>query len=488
MPAAPSLLWFADRSSYEDAIQFCPRARHLAKHAGSTGYGLARKGTKIPLVTGNAYHAGLAPALDWCLKHPGEGIPPDEVIRTGIAAALTKYRQTIEARGFAYLEGDETVTEITREQEYLVEGMIWGWLLEVLPEVLSRGIIVEVEHDGVLVVACTCGLGDGILAQEDHDARGCQGIGWQTKPDFLLLTPSGELEYHEFKGTGQDQPTFRDKWEVMIQMITATTSAELRWGKPVVAIYVHGLIKGKREQDYNWESGRKDSGNFKQQSVACYGYYRPAEPPVQEADIKPQYKNWDDYEQKEKQVSKKHKKTPIWEIPLPVPEGWTVEEAWSEYIGPEVRKKMLAIVGPLSKQQSMVEGFFREARGEEDRWQHGLWDLYTRWAEGSAEEGFDYWQDVWATPEFQARLDQHFPRSYACRRFGARHKCQYEDICFGREGWAHPLTVSFEDPGQGQYILRRPHHQAELEQAIARGLLPPAEGLAEEQPEVGDGW
>jgi hypothetical protein len=34
--------------------------------------------------------------------------------------------------------------------------------------------------------------------------------------------------------------------------------------------------------------------------------------------------------------------------------------------------------------------------------------------------------------------------------------------------------------GSGRYIERRPHHKDELEQAIARGLLLPDEGAADE--------
>jgi hypothetical protein len=80
---------------------------------------------------------------------------------------------------------------------------------------------------------------------------------------------------------------------------------------------------------------------------------------------------------------------------------------------------------------------------------------------------------VWPDERFQIALDRLFPRSYECRRYGMRMKCQFEDPCLFREGWADPI-------GSGQFIERRPHHKDELEQAIDRGLLLPDEGAADE--------
>ena len=74
--------------------------------------------------------------------------------------------------------------------------------------------------------------------------------------------------------------------------------------------------------------------------------------------------------------------------------------------------------------------------------------------------------------EYQALLNALMPRSYNCRRFGKRHACQFEMLCFYREGWANPL-------GGGHYLPRRPHHQPELDQAIGRGLMLPEDGVGE---------
>ena len=84
----------------------------------------------------------------------------------------------------------------------------------------------------------------------------------------------------------------------------------------------------------------------------------------------------------------------------------------------------------------------------------------------------DWWSEVWPDPRFQALMDRLFPRSYECRRYGGRHRCQFETLCFYKEGWADPM-------GTGRYVDRRPHHQDELVQALESGWLLPEDGVAE---------
>jgi hypothetical protein len=90
---------------------------------------------------------------------------------------------------------------------------------------------------------------------------------------------------------------------------------------------------------------------------------------------------------------------------------------------------------------------------EEIRWQGILWDLY------------EYQQKFpWASPEFQAKLDELVPQSWNCRPFGKEHQCEMTKICFRESGWDNPLAM-------GGYQPRLPHHTPETEQAVARGLL-----------------
>lgn len=497
-PAAqPNVIWLIDRSRIVDGRGFCQRARLLNYHVGPNGYGIQLKATKLPLMTGIAGHAGIAPILEWCRDNDdlivqGLSVPskedetylpvPAQVVRDAVKAAQEQYSAVIATRGFFNLEGTPDALEVVTEQNYLIEGLIWSWCLEVLPEVLRRGKIIEVEREGVLIFDCTCGLGEGILEMADHVARGCQGKGLQNRPDFIVETRhTFELEYHEFKTTGSDSVTFRDKWEVMIQMFATTLDVERRLGKHVQTVYVHGLIKGKREGEYNPDTGNRD-GIIRQQSPFCYGFRNPGAPPMEPEQWAFSYKYWSEEEQRTKQLPRAYKKAPVWELPdWMVPEGMSRGEFWVTSMPSETRRKQLALVGPLSRQSLMVDHFLIEAGGEENRWQTILWELYDCAVALLQLKGYDvgqvdeatWWREVWADPTFQAAIDARVPRSYECRRYGSRNKCVNETLCFYHEGWADPL-------GSGLYISRRPHHQPELDQAIERGLLPPGEGAADE--------
>ena len=70
----------------------------------------------------------------------------------------------------------------------------------------------------------------------------------------------------------------------------------------------------------------------------------------------------------------------------------------------------------------------------------------------------------WESPEFQTLLDRLVPCSWQCRPYGKEHQCEFVKICHRHEGWQDPI-------GSGHYVPRRPHHAAELEQAVARGLI-----------------
>lgn len=496
------MIWLIDRSRVVDGRGTCQRARLNNYHLGPHGYGIAMKATKIPLMTGIGGHEGLAPILEWCRDHDDEivqalntqglvregeiAIPvPFDIIRAGVKGAIEAYWKVVTARGFAYLNDDESVKDITREQCYLIEGLIWAWCIEVLPEILRRARIVEVEHDDVYVFGCTCGLGDGILGLGEHSARDCHGIGLMCKPDFLAVTRfTQELEYHEFKTTSLDSPVFRDKWEVQVQMFSATLDAERRHGKHVQSVYIHGLIKGRRQSAYNSETGKYDFGPPRQSSVFCYGYRKPGMPPMETEQWAALYE-YTDGEGKNRKLPKAFQKAGVWELPDGwIPAGVSKGEFWTQWIPPEARRKNLIVLGPFSRQSLMVDHFLQETQGEEGRWQEGLWQLYDQGTQilhatygPELPEGLDinaaWWEVVWPDPVYQGLLDRLFPRSYECRRYGMRNRCQFETLCFYHEGWADPI-------GSGKYIPRAPHHLPERAQLIDRGLLPPDEGLAEE--------
>jgi hypothetical protein len=369
--------------------------------------------------------------------------------------------------------------------------MIWAWCLEVLPEILQRAQILEVEVDDTFVFDCTCGLGDGIGTKNDHEARDCQGKGLMCRPAFLALTRlTQELEYHEFKTTGMTGPSFEDKWEVAIQTFSAILDVERRYEKHVQTFYIHGLIKGKREGEYNPATKKRD-GIIRQQSVFCYAYRKAANPPMEAEEWRASYE-WVDETGANRRLSKAFSKAPLWELPEAYLEGSGITsnaEFWVKWMDSHQRSKSLVLIGPLSRNTAMVEGFIEETIAEEDRWNEIVWQLYDVYQATALkiatmagatpipeQVGQLPWHWIWMHPDYQRALNRLVPRSYACRRFGKRHSCQHETLCFYHEGWADPI-------GSGLYIPRRPHHTPELEQAVGRGLALPDAGIAEGEDE-----
>ena len=111
----------------------------------------------------------------------------------------------------------------------------------------------------------------------------------------------------------------------------------------------------------------------------------------------------------------------------------------------------------------LIDGFFRELVPAERKWQTGIWEVY----QALAENGYD-----WTAGPVQDAISEHFQRSWACRKFGAEHACQFVPLCFAHQGYEQPL--------ENGYVLRRPHHTPELERAVTSGVIPPDDAVEEE--------
>lgn len=462
-----STIWLTDRSAYELGLDRCQRARLLTRHFGPSGYGITRKAHSMPLAAGTHYHDGLAWVLHWVVAN--DTVPPDEVVRDACQAATAAYKQVVEARGMAGLDEGQRLETVISEQCTLIEGLIWAFCLRLLPWILEQAQIIQVERDDVAVIGCTCGLGDFIGTLEEHEGRDCEGIGWQYRLDFLTeyRARPGVLAYWEFKGTGQTGERFDTQWETMPQFALGAMMEAKRRETVISEAWVIGLVKGKREGDtWNPELGKRE-GDLRQQSVLCYGYRRPANPPFEEEDWQAEYRYKDEMG-KGHALTKNYQKEGVWTL-APRLEGSPVtpSEFWCKWMPPALLGKQLALIGPLEVSEVMSGEIIEEIVAEEQRWKGILWELYQALEASS----FD-----WTAAPYQAALRRLVPRSWSCRRFGKRHQCQFVGICFEKEGWRDPL-------GGGEFIVRRPHHEAELAQMISRGLTPP-EGWAEDEEEV----
>lgn len=433
-----SEIWLTDRSRYETGTGRCPRQRYLGYHAGPTGYGYVKRGESLPLATGIYTHLG-SEALCKILV-TDDRLPTETETREACQSALSLYEHKIADRGFRGLLQSEQADMILREQQSLVEGMIWAFRLLILPWLHQefRVITVEKEEDPYL-------LGDGT-------------IGLMQRLDILAERRiNGNFAYLDIKTTGRTSDMFAEEWEIKPQLALNTMGTLERYGKEVSELYVIGLNKGYR---------KKGSDDItRQESPFCYGYRRPANPPLTPEEWLPSY-GWIDAAGQTKRAGRDFKKAPTFEYPYGV-------EGWVKQLPESVLKKQVFLVGPLNRQTEQVEMLGRQIAGEERRWQDTLWKLYELQQELIDTHNVEPAQ-VWTHPTFQQGLDRLIPCSWNCRPFGAKHQCEFVDLCMKQPGWEDPLN-------SGKYAPRLPHHAPELLQMKERGLVP--EGMEQEGEE-----
>jgi hypothetical protein len=452
---APLTLWLTDRSRWKKGVSSCARARYLGYHAGPGGYGITARRESLPLATGISVHQGEEMFCE-ILKRE-QRLPDIHETRDIVATIVAGYLARVEARGYRGILGGEHTEETIKEQAALISGLLWALRLHFLPWLHENYKVVAIEKERLHFLTCACGAPK--LDTEEHIRRGCTGKALMIRTDLLAEQRRGRsLAYFETKTTGWESDAWADQWETDPQLAMGTVDAQELWGAEVTELFIVGLAKGRRAKDrYNPEDMKR------QQSPLCYGYVRPANPPVSPEDWLPAYE-WVNDNGEVKRASRAHKRKGIWhlaESDWPVWRAYhnndpelTPEEFWVQIALPaSVLKKTCFVLGPMNRQDQQLKSFLAGIKGEEDRWQETLWDLYAL----ENEHG-------WASDEFQAHLDQRVPCSWACRPFGREHECEFVRVCHRHTGWDDPW-------GSGHYQPRLPHHDPELQQAVARGLL-----------------
>lgn len=450
-------LWYTDRSRYETGTGECPERRYLTYHAGPSGYGFVRKAESLPLATGTGVHHGTQLLGQFCLDNPEAREIPLSTIRAAASAACTAYETEVRSRGIAQWADQTSLEFLIAEQSALIHGLVWCAGLEFFPWLLDTHEVLCVEREFTHVLACTCGLGDGVGSAADHEARDCNGICLQTRPDLITrhrLNPTLHA-YWEYKTTSRITKAWQDAWETKIQFHASILPVEAELGIRVSETYVVGLWKGDR---------REGSDKVKRQnSVLCYGYLKPGQPPLTDDDWRAEWETVNADGSKSR-LGKGYQKTPVWNatfgpsttppladnMDVPVDTEEDPREFWVRWLTPQQRQQQLAILGPFNRQDTLMRKFQLDLVGEEKHWQRALWAIYEAGQAG---------EDV------EAARTEYVRRSWNCKKYGGEHACPYEPICFDKEGGQDPL-------GSGLFILRRPHHAPELEQAVARGLLP----------------
>jgi hypothetical protein len=446
---APLQLWFTDRSRFKTGTSRCARQRYLSYHAGPTGYGLTAKRDSLPLATGISVHRGLEAFATILKDH--QRLPDLHETRAIIHEVVAAYLARVEARGFRGILDNDATRETIREQATLIEGLLWTLRLQFLNWLHQQYQVVRVEEERL------------------HHLGDEQALMLRT--DLLAQRRGGgSLAYFECKTTGWESDAWAEQWETDAQLALGTVDARELWGTEVTEIYIVGLNKGRRQRDRYAEGSDERK---KQLSPLCYGYCKPANPPLQHDDWLPSYE-WVTDDGETKRASRAHKRRGVWTLETSDWPTWRAyqtqdpdlgaAEFWTRMLPHSVLEKICFVLGPMNPQHQQLASLLRSMAGEESRWQQHLWAL---WEISTA--GHD-----WSSDAFQAALDAFIPCSWACRPFGREHQCEFVPICHRHVGWDDPL-------GSGQYQPRLPHHTPELQQAIARGLLPAEAATVEEE-------
>lgn len=478
-------LWLTSRSAHEAGTLNCPFYRFLSYHAGPYGYGFQRRAHSLPLVTGTYVDKGISAVAQWLIDYftatsQQPATAPDEVIRWAASLASQKYRATVEKRGILTLASDDAeglarLNTTINEQTTLIEGLVWTFCLVRLPVILAEYRLRYVQSEETFVEGCTCGLGDLVGEIDDHERRGCLGIGMQSRPDLLASRWSDDAwTYIELKTASNAKRAWNESWERKQQFLLGILGAERRLGVEITHAWVEGLVKGARKRDY----GVTDmSAPKKQQNCLCYGRLRLGNPGLTLPDWKPSYEYYD-LEGMKHRCSRDYLAMPIWDAPIEsfpgIPEGMSRMEWWVKYLHtnyPAALAKSLNSVGPIPKQRSMAEKALRSSVAEEKIWQDRLWRVY----DFSVASGKGFGEK-----EYMEFVETVIPRSWNCDPFGPDHPCSMQPICFEHEGHDKPVESQL-------FVYRRPHHQRELEQLKARGLEPTGEGLGFEEDEDDEG-
>lgn len=466
--ATAPLLWFTDRSRFKLGTSRCPRARFLSYHSFNS-YGITLRKDALPLVTGIYVHRILEAYAQILLAH--DRLPALDEVRAIIAELTAQYVAQVEARGYrGILGGPDTETTIT-EQAALISGLGWVLRLKFLPWLHQHYRVVAVEQERLHFLDCSCGAPP--LDAAEHVRRGCTGKAIMLRTDLLAQRRGGSsLAYFECKTTGWESDAWAEQWETDAQLALGTVDAEQLWGAEVSELYIVGLNKGRRAKT-RYKADDDGDDRKKQQSPLCYGYRREGNPPLAADDWLPSHE-WVDAQGEVKRASRAHRRAlittladsdwPVWRAYQTSNPGLTAEEFWVRFLPESVLDKICFILGPLNRQDQQLQVLLRGFLGTETHWQVILWTLYELQVQGYG----------WASDEYQAALDKLVPCSWACRPFGKEHQCEFVRICHRHEGWQDPL-------GSGAYQPRLPHHEPELQQAIARGLLPAEADAVEEE-------
>ena len=443
-----SPLWYTSRTPLDIGQRRCAMARYLGTHAGPHGTGYRRVAQAIPLATGTGVHRGLELIGQWVMdyqeRHGLAKLPTEdvlhEVIRWAALEAARKYETEARATGLLTL-ADANYTIL--EQRTLIEAQVWIWSLLQLPNLLSESYVLSVEAEDVIILDCTCGLGSGTVDLAAHVAKGCGGIAFQSRPDWIIAHRTTHVpRYVGFKTKSGGNAAWEASWTHDAILQVEMEAASRRLGKVVEDAVIHVLYKGAR---------RTKEGIKRQDSPLCYGYYRPADQFGRGGGWRAEYSTLAEDGMHHK-LPTGYVKSPIWDkaVPFEHDAGESRIESWvRDYIQPSQWPALLTVLGPFSRDARRLEQGLAGIVAEENVWRDRCNSIGVAW--NTAE-------DI-------------IPRSWQCTNWDGS-PCPFKVVCDGEVEVTDPKT----------FTIRTPHHAPERAAYEAAGMVFPA-SEDDEEPE-----
>lgn len=393
VPATPS------RSAVV-AREECNRMRLLEYDLDGHGYVPAQG--SVALMSGIHIHEGFAALLD-----PLEPKSLDEAISLMKAA----YSADIVSRGLRQVEGEQ-IERVQREQLFMLECMLRGWVKVRMANFLEEYEVVSVER------AWSWPLAPQLILPLRMDAI------VRRRADGLLHVP-------DFKGCSSGDSMWADTFEMARQTILYLTALEEVTSEGVGGMLYEGVVRGQFRKDTAKSS--PFFGQRIQYTPYCYAY-KKYDLKKGEWVYRPDYTNAKGWEK-------------FFVGDVFTPEQWVDQLEMFQISTDDTVQSVLSqlfIAGqPLSPPQRIRQSMRRQIANGERQWFSDV----TKFHELRATLGWDH-------PTVQEFLELFAPQiTGRCTKYGADHRCAFynEGFCF----LENSLELIRDDEA---FVPRVPHH------------------------------
>jgi hypothetical protein len=445
---------YTSRSRIETFLD-CPRKGYISYLWDNRG--LTKRSASVYLSTGTFTHVGL--------EHIFRQVLAKEELNIDYAVelALFAYAKEIGLRGFDLEEGEDKNNEkyIIAEQCALVEAFIRAFAIRVLPDILNRFKIIDVEREEIAINSNLVMQGRIDVILEEITTNDLYIVSFKTAAQWdRRQEKSNEHDNQGLSETWILEHRLREENQLIDHLIThvgfeglpfdvepkikAATGKYLsyidkfRKNEKVMGVIMIYLLKGKRYESFS------HPGRWEQHSPLIRAYRKLVGTTYEYAPSL--------YFNNPSNKSGKGRLGKGWE-PFTV---WDCEEVggikgWIERLadpninvgmGEDVIANSFKIPAPYFRNQEHIDSWVRQAKQIEQ-------DIQTKLLLVVNNPTVPY-----SNLSLAEKLDYTFPQ----RRKGCHYPvdCEMLDICYNSEIFNDPI-------GSGKYQYRKPHHKVELE-------------------------